>query len=157
MGSKKSQAQSWWQTVPGILTGLAAVITAVTGLIIGLRQISSAPDAAKPFPEKPAVVTVQNDRQPQTGTASPSDPEKTVRELLVAWNQSDRNAALKVAGPSAVDKLFSASSLKVNSKEMTCYPVGKGQRDCQMSHTKGILSVRLIETDQGWWVEGVEY
>lgn len=157
MESKESKPLSWWQTVPGILTGLAAVITAVTGLIIGLRQIGSVPDAAKPPPERPAVVTAQDNRQPKTGTSSPFDPERTVRELLAAWNHSDRNAALKLAEPSAVDTLFSASSLKVNSKEMTCYPVGTGLRDCQMSHTKGILSVRLVETDQGWWVQSVEY
>lgn len=40
---------SWWQTVPGILTGLAAFMTAATGLILALNQIgffdsSSSPD-----------------------------------------------------------------------------------------------------------------
>jgi hypothetical protein len=29
---------SWWQTLPGLLTALATVITAVTGLIVGLVQ-----------------------------------------------------------------------------------------------------------------------
>ena len=85
------------------------------------------------------------------------DPEKTVRKLLTAWNHRDRDIALKMAEGRAVDKLFSASSLKVNSKELTCYPAGTGQRDCQTPHTKGILVFRLIETDQGWWVERVEY
>lgn len=32
---EKEQSKSWWQTVPGILTGLTGVITAVTGLIAG--------------------------------------------------------------------------------------------------------------------------
>ena len=30
--------QKWWQTVPGVLTATAAIITAVTGLIIALHQ-----------------------------------------------------------------------------------------------------------------------
>ena len=30
--------QSFWTTVPGILTGLAALITAVTGLVVGLSR-----------------------------------------------------------------------------------------------------------------------
>lgn len=30
---------SWWMTLPGLLAGLAAVITAVTGLVLGLTQI----------------------------------------------------------------------------------------------------------------------
>jgi hypothetical protein len=84
-------------------------------------------------------------------------PEESVRELLTAWNHSDRDAALKLAEPSAVDRLFSASSLKVNSEDLTCYPAGTGQRHCQISHTRGILVFRLIKTDQGWWVESVEY
>jgi hypothetical protein len=29
--------------------------------------------------------------------------------------------------------------------------------DCQMPHTRGILSLRLIASDWGWWVERVEY
>lgn len=29
----------WWQTIPGILTAIAAIITAVTGLILALHQI----------------------------------------------------------------------------------------------------------------------
>ena len=61
------------------------------------------------------------------------------------------------AGSLAVDKLFGAPSLQVNSKEMTCYPVGTGQRDCQFPHAAGILSFRLFETDKGWRVQNVEY
>lgn len=33
------QSKRWWQTVPGILTATASVITAVTGLIVALHQI----------------------------------------------------------------------------------------------------------------------
>jgi hypothetical protein len=30
---------SWWQTVPGILTAVAALITAITGLLLALHQV----------------------------------------------------------------------------------------------------------------------
>ncbi len=30
---------SWWATLPGLLTAAAAVITAVTGLLLGLGQL----------------------------------------------------------------------------------------------------------------------
>jgi hypothetical protein len=86
-----------------------------------------------------------------------SEPEKTAHALLTAWIASDRNTALKLAEPAAVDKLFSGPSLKVNAKELACHPVGTGQRDCQITHTKGIMVFRLRETNQGWWVENVEY
>jgi len=34
MPGEEDKRQRWWQTLPGMLTGLAAVITAVTGLIV---------------------------------------------------------------------------------------------------------------------------
>jgi hypothetical protein len=34
----KPEGQRWWQTIPGILTAAAAIITAVTGLIVALQQ-----------------------------------------------------------------------------------------------------------------------
>jgi hypothetical protein len=37
--------QSWWTTLPGILTGLAAVLTAVSGLMIAFHQVSGRDDA----------------------------------------------------------------------------------------------------------------
>src|SRR5881227_2974950 len=36
-GNEKSE-RSWWQTLPGILTAIAAIITAITGLIVALYQ-----------------------------------------------------------------------------------------------------------------------
>ena len=44
----QSKSQHWWQTVPGMLTAVAAMITAVTGLIIALQQTGV-------FKEKPAL------------------------------------------------------------------------------------------------------
>src|SRR5689334_20659309 len=34
----KSQSQSWWQTLPGVMTAMGAIITALTGLLIALTQ-----------------------------------------------------------------------------------------------------------------------
>src|SRR5437016_4770398 len=39
--SNQSKSQNWWTTLPGILTGVAAVLTAVSGLIIAFHQVSS--------------------------------------------------------------------------------------------------------------------
>jgi hypothetical protein len=33
-----SKPKGWWHTLPGVLTAAAAVITAITGLIVGLHQ-----------------------------------------------------------------------------------------------------------------------
>jgi hypothetical protein len=39
--SPEPKSSSWWTTLPGILTGLAALITAVGGLIIAFHQVTS--------------------------------------------------------------------------------------------------------------------
>ena len=40
MPDKRQATSSWWLTVPGILTGLAAIITAVTGLVVAVNALS---------------------------------------------------------------------------------------------------------------------
>jgi hypothetical protein len=37
--SEQGQGRSWWTTLPGILTGVAALLTAVTGLVVALLPI----------------------------------------------------------------------------------------------------------------------
>jgi hypothetical protein len=49
--------QSWWQTIPGILTAIAAVLTAVTGLLAVLR--SSDEHKATPVAVPAATATQQ--------------------------------------------------------------------------------------------------
>ncbi|NEQ27076.1 MAG: hypothetical protein F6K28_50310, partial [Microcoleus sp. SIO2G3] len=39
----KPQNQNWWQTLPGILTAMAAILTALTGLIAGLYEVGFFP------------------------------------------------------------------------------------------------------------------
>jgi len=47
---------SWWQTLPGVLTGIAAVITAITGLAVAVVQITSG-DPPRSDRDPAAVVT----------------------------------------------------------------------------------------------------
>lgn len=101
---------------------------------------------------RPATDTRRTDTPPQASGA-----EKAARELLGAWSRKDRQAALQLAEHRAVDKLFGAPALQVNSNDVSCFVVGTGQRDCQVPHTAGILVFRLIESDQGWRVQNVEY
>jgi hypothetical protein len=39
MSEKKEKTQQWWQTLPGMMTALGAVITALTGLLLALNQV----------------------------------------------------------------------------------------------------------------------
>lgn len=61
------QRQSFWTTLPGILTGIAAVVTAVTGLMIGLSQ-QRGPEAPAEEPAPAAAATVGAERPPAEST-----------------------------------------------------------------------------------------
>lgn len=47
----EQKPQSWWQTVPGILTATAGIITAVTGLIVALQQAGVIDTVTKHVPQ----------------------------------------------------------------------------------------------------------
>ena len=36
---KDDQPKSWWQTIPGILTGIAGIVTAIASLVAELHQV----------------------------------------------------------------------------------------------------------------------
>jgi hypothetical protein len=48
----ESEPKGWWHTLPGILTAVAAVLTAVTGLLVAIRNMdpSRAPTPAQATP-----------------------------------------------------------------------------------------------------------
>lgn len=62
----EGKPKTWWQTLPGIITSLTAVITAFAGLVVALKQVGwigaqqqqSAP-APSPAPAAPAVAVTQ--------------------------------------------------------------------------------------------------
>jgi len=62
---------SWWQTVPGILTGLAAIITAVTGLMIALNRTSTRSNAPTSV-SRDASATSATPTRPPTNDATTS-------------------------------------------------------------------------------------
>ena len=45
----RTEVKSWWQTLPGVLTAFAAVITAVTGLIVAVRPFRSPAESRPPI------------------------------------------------------------------------------------------------------------
>jgi len=60
MSEKPEGKPRWWQTVPGILTGVAAIITAVTGMVLAfnaIRQARSGGDVPKPVISSPPIVS----------------------------------------------------------------------------------------------------
>lgn len=83
MANKEPREGSWWTTVPGILTALAATITAIGGLIAVLAQSGIVkPDAAsvpRAASAEPAPAVDKTSNRPQAGEpASPRSGSATI-------------------------------------------------------------------------------
>ncbi len=89
----ESESKGWWQTLPGLLTACAAVITALGGLLLAVHQtgffdLSSQPAAqtqsgTAPIGEKPDEV--------QTSASSQAAPGGLSRQLTVSGNTQVRS------------------------------------------------------------------
>lgn len=103
MSEKPPAAPRWWQTVPGILTGLAAIITAATGLIVALNRTGNRSEDVKP-----ASVAVSGGAQSGSAvaarTAGPAAGGGAAQAIaLPALNR------VRLAGGAAVITILSAA------------------------------------------------
>jgi hypothetical protein len=75
------QSKGWWQTVPGILTATASIITAVTGLIVALHQAGIFNGQKQKIPQvqndatKPPKIS-ESRVTPSPGTPKPSSSDQ---------------------------------------------------------------------------------
>jgi hypothetical protein len=102
MADASSSSPSWWQTLPGILTGIAAVITAATGLYIAFNRTAprSEPTSTPSAPvSRGASVTSAADAPPHAAGRGASAPQKIE---LPSLNR------VKLAGGDAVFTILSA-------------------------------------------------
>ncbi|HET9492741.1 MAG TPA: hypothetical protein VFR15_00755 [Chloroflexia bacterium] len=106
MGKNKDKQQSWWQTLPGVMTALGAIITATTGLLVALNQAGLIGVQAEPTPQsrgKPAIsAATEAPNPPATSTlAAASDPTKTPAPLVagIATSTAAPTAVVVVAPP----------------------------------------------------------
>lgn len=82
MSGEPPKSQSWWQTLPGILTAVAGIMTASTGLILALNQVgvfSRASTSASPTPI--AVLSVNPSAKPAAGSGTEVSAATGVDEL----------------------------------------------------------------------------
>jgi hypothetical protein len=109
--NKSPTGSSWWQTLPGILTGLAAIITAATGLIVAFNHTSGHSEPATAT--APAVPT---SAAPTTTTSSSGAPV-----AATTGSVSSRAIALpeihqvKLAGGGAVITVLSAKTEPIDA------------------------------------------
>jgi hypothetical protein len=92
MSDTQERKPSWFQTLPGVLTAFAAVITALTGLIVGLAQ-SHIFDSARTAAAAPNPA-------PSAQLSSASAPSPAVPEPAAPAGQP-RAPAANSAGPGA--------------------------------------------------------
>ena len=69
MANEHDKKPGWWQTAPGLMTAVAAIIAAITGLITGLNQAGLL-DRAKPAPVAQAPAPGQ--QQEESGAVGPA-------------------------------------------------------------------------------------
>ncbi len=87
--SEEEKSRNWWNTLPGIITGLAAVVTALTGLVVAIKQtgwfetqttpairIQSGSLPAAPSAGAPSAVTRES--PPVASSPSPTMSVRTV-------------------------------------------------------------------------------
>lgn len=73
----ESEPKGWWHTLPGILTATAAVLTAITGLIVAIRSIEQSRTPAlapRPAQTAPAPVPGQGLEADQARTQPSIEP-----------------------------------------------------------------------------------
>jgi hypothetical protein len=74
---KEDRPKDWWHTIPGILTGLAGVTTAATGLVIALHQAGFLGVKGSPSGTPTSPVPTENISPTETATATVGiSPEK---------------------------------------------------------------------------------
>lgn len=105
------KSKGWWQTLPGILTAIAAIITAVTGLIVALHQAGIFEKPAQTVQVSPPKVALE---KPQPTTVQPKvtedKPKATVQPKGEEY-KPEHQAKPTVATTAAPDLFVSEFSL----------------------------------------------
>jgi hypothetical protein len=109
MADQAEKGGSWWLTLPGLLTGAAAVVTAVTGLLLGLHQVGwlgddggsgskeAPPAAARTAPTTPAATV---SAEANAGVGVPAGEQLAV-DLPLNRSYKSGTVAYSVTGATA--------------------------------------------------------
>ena len=161
----------WWTTLPGMLTALAAVITAGTGLVVGLYQVGLLGASTVETPS-PTVVQGGNPVQAVDGSSTPSTSSaastrgyrvtlpfgqkfqsgNTAYEILKATTRPDADGklALTLSVRMINDEDFGVnfwdSSFRLTVGEDT-YPASGGLNDIAESHATKVGNVLFVIPD----------
>jgi hypothetical protein len=90
----RADVKSWWQTLPGVLTALAAAITAITGLIVAVRPSKPPAETRPPIENIGSATTAPA----ATGASRTSGPSSTTQASTAATTERP----LRLPSPSRV-------------------------------------------------------
>jgi hypothetical protein len=66
--------KSWWQTLPGIITGLTAIVTALAGLVVAIQQTGWLGPGTPTSPSRPPATTSAPPASAPPATPAPAPP-----------------------------------------------------------------------------------
>jgi hypothetical protein len=120
---------SWWQTLPGVLTALAAVITAVTGLVIAVRSNDDSPRD----PEPSAVTAAST----QAGAVPPATTADALATTAVPPATTAAPVASAAGGgislPSGMDVRLAAGDVTLRILSARVEPFNREKRSLVLS------------------------
>ena len=154
----------WWQTLPGILTATATIITAVTGLIVALNQMglfSKKAEKAPPAVDKPMTIAGKWSGQAKqsTGTSFQIDvlirPSCKVGEKCgtISVSHVPCYGEITLKEVNSGDYEFSVSDFDNRSNSRVCTP-GAGEHFRLLENGK--LSYSTAYSDAKGTLERVE-
>jgi hypothetical protein len=130
----ETKPTSWWQTLPGILTAIAAVITALTGLIVALNRVRS-PDV----PRDARTV----DAAPGDARSATAPSTETMGKVGAGGARSTASGGAARAIPAGIQARLNGGKLIVTVVSATLEPFNAGQRVAR-------LSVRFTNAGDAW-------
>jgi hypothetical protein len=160
--------QRWWSTLPGILTALAALITAMTGLVAALYQTGVLGSKAKPAVEisqsapkgSPAEPSQSLPQKPSEGTeastgtqaSSPSSPATRLKPwseaMAVITAIDDSTTTVRAETLSYVISVVHAfefrSGQSIDFEKMRSFAI-LSVDDPNAPHAKATISVTLLD------------
>jgi hypothetical protein len=113
--------QSWWQTLPGVLTAVAGIITAAAGLIVALNQAGVFSRSEKSTPSTPTPAAISSDgkpvKPPTGGETNVNDLERKLKAVNIkisTGNSADEERVRGyLTGPNPAYRLLAASCIQL--------------------------------------------
>jgi len=120
----ESPKQSFWTTLPGILTGMAAVLTAAGGIILGLHQSGNL-GSKEAHRETPSAVTERAaEAPPATGAANAQVDGLSAK--IAEKSSTEKSAAAPVSSTDVVISETDGTTLAVYLENLNFAGNGRG-------------------------------